>query len=93
MTKKEKMELLLAKVPDEQKAAFIEELREAKTKDAMQALMKKYNIRLTDEEKETIKPRTNELSDEELDLAAGGCCGSTCTNDCNVGCGVESCTV
>ena len=44
MTKKEKMELLLAKVKEEQKAAFVAELREAKTKEAMKELMKKYNI-------------------------------------------------
>ena len=76
MTKKEKMELLLKKVPEEQKAAFVAELREVKSKEAVQELLKKYNIELTDEEKETMKPRTNEISDEELDEAAGGCCSS-----------------
>ena len=83
MTKKEKTELLVAKVPEEQKAAFVAELREAKTKEATQALLKKYNIRLTDEEKKAIKPRTNELSDEELDQAAGGCCSSSGCAECH----------
>ena len=80
MTKKEKMELLLAKVKEEQKAAFVAELREAKTKEAMKEFMKKYNIHLTDEEKKAMKPRTNEISDAELDLAAGGCSCGCSTN-------------
>ena len=83
MTKKEKMELLLAKVAEEQKAAFVAELREAKSKDARQELFKKYNISLSAEEKDAMKTDTNEVSDEELDAAAGGCC-STCS--CNVFC-------
>ena len=47
MTKKEKMELLLAKVAEEQKAAFVAELRESTTKEARQELLTKYNISLT----------------------------------------------
>ena len=74
MTKKEKMELLLARVPEEQKTAFVSELREAKTKDAFLAVVSKYKLSLTDEEKKVAESRTNEVSDEELDHAAGGCC-------------------
>ena len=85
MTKKEKMELLLAKVAEEQKAAFVAELREAKTKEARQELLRKYNISLSEEEKEAMKTDTNEVSDEELDVAAGGCCSS-----CNCSC---ACTI
>ena len=76
MTKKEKLELLLSKVPEEQKAAFVAELREAKNMEAIEALVKKYGISLTDEEKKAMKSRTKELSDEELDQAAGG--GADC---------------
>ena len=76
MTKKEKMELLLAKVKEEQKAAFVAELREAKNMEAIEALVKKYGIRLTDKETEALKARSKELSDEELDQAAGG--GADC---------------
>ena len=76
MTKKEKMELLLAKVKEEQKAAFVAELREAKNMEAIEALVKKYGIRLTDKEAEALKSRSKELSDEELDQAAGG--GADC---------------
>ena len=76
MTKKEKMELLLAKVPEEHKAAFVSELREAKTKEELMEVMKKYSISLTDEEMKAVAPHSNEVSDEELDQAAGGCCWS-----------------
>ena len=79
MTKKEKMEFLLAKVAEEQKAAFVAELRESTTKEARQELLTKYNISLTDEEKEAMKAETNEVSDDELDVAAGGCCSNYCS--------------
>ena len=85
MTKKEKMELLLSKVAQEQKADFVAGLREATTKEARQELFKKYNIRLSEEEKEAMKTDTNEVSDEELDAAAGGCCSCSC--DCGWLCG------
>ena len=52
------------------------ELREAKNMEAIEALVKKYNIHLTDKETEALKARTKELSDEELDQAAGG--GADC---------------
>ena len=77
MTKKEKMELLLARVPEEQKAAFVAELREAKTKEAFLAVVKKHNIQLSEEETKAAASCSNEVSDEELDHAAGGCCGGT----------------
>ena len=85
MTKKEKMELLLSKVAENRKADFVAELREAKTKEARQELLRKYNISLSEEEKEAMKTDTNEVSDEELDVAAGGCCSS-----CNCSC---ACTI
>ena len=74
MTKKEKMERLLAKVPEEQKTAFVAELREAKSKEAFLAVVSKYKLSLTEEEMEAAEFRTNEVSDAELDQAAGGCC-------------------
>ena len=85
MTKKEKMELLLSKVGEERKADFVAELRDAKTKEVRQELLRKYNISLSEEEKEAMKTDTNEVSDEELDVAAGGCCSS-----CNCSC---ACTI
>ena len=83
MTKKEKIELLLSKVAEEQKADFVAGLREAATKEARQELFQKYNINLSAEEKEAMKTDTNEVSDEELDAAAGGCCHSCECYGCN----------
>ena len=80
MTRKEKMELLLAKLPEEQKAAFVAGLREADTKEARGELFKKYGVTLSEEEKAAMKEApSNEVSDEELDKAAGGCCGASCS--------------
>ena len=68
MTKKEKMELLLAKVAEEQK-------------DEWREVVKKYGIRLSEEEKEAFNAQSNEVSDEDLDAASGGCCVScSCTD-------------
>ena len=83
MSKKEKIKLLLSKVAQEQKANFVAELREAFTKEARQELFQKYNISLSAEEREAMKTDINEVSDEELDAAAGGCCHSCeCTGNC-----------
>ena len=82
MTKKEKMELLLSKVAEEQKADFVAEMREAKTKEARQELLRKYNINLSVEEKEALKANTNEITDDELDVAAGGCVSCECNVHC-----------
>ena len=80
MTQKEKMELLLAKVPEEEKAAFVALLRKADTKQARGELFKKFNITLSDEEQAAIRETpSHEVSDEELDKAAGGCCGASCS--------------
>lgn len=80
MTRKEKMELLLAKVSEEQKAAFVAELRKADTKEARKELFQKYGVTLSEEEKAAMKEApSNEVSDEELDMAAGGCCGASCS--------------
>ena len=85
MTKKEKMELLLAKVPEEQKEAFVALLRKADTREARSELFQKYGVTLSEAEKAAIKEApSNELSDEELDKAAGGCCSCTC--DCEQYC-------
>ena len=78
MSKKEKIELLLSKVAQERKADFVAELCEAKTKEAHQELLRKYNINLSVEEKEALKANTNEITDDELDVAAGGCVSCEC---------------
>ena len=83
MTRKEKVNLLLSKVPEEQKEAFVAELRAAETKKARGELFKKYKITLTEEEKSALTDISNKISDDELDRAAGGCCSSSCNTDCS----------
>ena len=84
MNRKDKMDLLLAKVPEKQKEAFVAELRAAKTKKARGELFKKYQIVLTEKEKSALTARCHEIADDDLDSAAGGCCNSDCTGcSCN----------
>ena len=85
MSRKEKMDLLLSKVAEDKKEAFIAELREAKTPEERIKVAKKYNATLTEEEVKAFKENSaNEVSDADLDKAAGGCC-SKC--GCYCGCG------
>ena len=67
-------------MPEEQKEAFVAGLRGADTKEARGELFRKFNITLSDEEKAALKEvSSTEVSDEELDQAAGGCCcGVSC---------------
>ena len=75
MTRKEVMDQILSRVPAELREAFIAEIREAETKEARKAVLKKYGIELTAEEREAIRANANnEINDEELDKASGGCC-------------------
>ena len=83
MNKKEKMDLLISKVNENQKEAFVAELRDASGKEERIELLKKYDVSLSDEEKEAFKTGiSNEISDDEMDLAAGGCSMCTC-HSCN----------
>ena len=62
--------MVLSKVPEDKKEAFLEEVRDQTVrKDA--AFLEKYGIELSAEELEKIS--SNEITDEELDEAAGGC--------------------
>ena len=86
MNRKEKLNLLLSEVAEDKKDAFIAELRAAKTREERLAVAEKFGVVLTKEEARAIKNRTgNELSDEELDRAAGGCSCHSCY--CTYPCG------
>ena len=79
MNKKAIINLMLSRVPEEKKEAFIAELRAAKTKEERIEVTKKYNAALTEEEARNLLSRAgNALSDAELDQAAGGCNCSSC---------------
>jgi hypothetical protein len=80
MTTQEVNELVLAKVPEEKKEAFIEAMVGCKNKAEKAAVLEKFGIQLTAEELEAIN--SSKLTDADLDEAAGGCCG---------GCGVPCC--
>ena len=83
MNRKEKMDLLLSKVAEDKKEAFVAELREAKTPEERLNVAKKYNATLTEEEAKACKNSgTNEVSDDDLDKAAGGCCHYDCACTC-----------
>ncbi|MBR5375896.1 MAG: hypothetical protein IK139_01315 [Lachnospiraceae bacterium] len=85
MTRKEGLKLLVSRVPEDKREAFVAELREAKSKEDRMNAAKKYNATLTEEEAKAIKNDTaNEVSDEDLDTAAGGC--STCNQNCDCYC-------
>lgn len=83
MNKKEKIDLLLSKVQEDKKAAFVTELREVKDQPELMELLKKYDIVFSEEEKAVITELSSkEVSDDELDAAAGGCvtfCFRKCT--------------
>lgn len=86
MTRKEKIDVLLSKISEDKKEAFVAELRAAKTKEERGEILKKYSVALTGEEAKAFKADTvNEISDAELDKAAGGCCHSDCY--CSIPCG------
>ena len=87
MNKKEVMNLMLSKVEADKKEAFVQELREAKTKEERMAVIRKYDATLTKEETEKLKSREgNAVSDAELDQAAGGgCCSVHCSAECICG--------
>ena len=70
MTTQEIIELVLAKVPEDKKEAFLADVGDRTVKkDA--SLLEKYGVVLTEEELDQIS--SNEISDADLDEAAGGC--------------------
>ena len=89
MNRKEAVDLILSKVGEGKKEAFIQEVREAKTKEERMAVIRKYGIALKKEDLEALKDRKgSEVSDAELDAAAGGCncaCSAHCSTDCICG--------
>ncbi len=82
MTKKERMDSLLARVSEENKEAFVTEFRKAATKKVRMEVLKKYSIRLTEEEEAALKTDSKEIDARELDLVSGGC-------TCACGCGFD----
>ena len=84
MNDKERIDYLLTKVPEDKKEAFVEDLKGISKLEEGLAVLKKYSISLTEEEMQKLTSKC-EMSDDELDAAAGGCCGDHVCNDdeCN----------
>ena len=87
MNEKERIDYLLTKVPEDKKEAFVEDLKGISKLEEGLAVLKKYSISLTEEEMKKLTAK-REMSDDELDAAAGGCCSDHVCNDhvCNAYC-------
>ncbi|MER2183735.1 MAG: hypothetical protein ABTA22_09465 [Clostridia bacterium] len=76
MTIQEANELVLSKVPEEKKEAFIAAITACKDKSEKLAVLEKFGIQLT--EKELGEFGSAKIMDEDLDLVAGGCDCTCC---------------
>ena len=72
MNDKERIDYLLTKVPEDKKEAFVEDLKDIANLEDSLSVLKKYGISLTEEEMQKLTAK-REMSDDELDAAAGGC--------------------
>lgn len=84
MNGKERVDYLLTKVPEDKKEAFVEDLKGVASLEEGLSVLKKYGISLTEEEMQKLTAKC-EMSDNELDAAAGGneynnqcCMGNMC---------------
>ena len=74
MEMKKAMDLVLSKVAEGQKEDFIAEFRKAATKKERAEVFGKYGIAISDEEREALRNSSgNEVSDDALNQANGGC--------------------
>ena len=73
MNGKERIDYLLTKVSEDKKEAFVEDLKGIANLEEGLAVLKKYGISLTEEEMQKLTAK-REMSDDELDAAAGGGC-------------------
>ena len=81
MNGKERIDCLLTKVPEDKKEAFVEDLKGVAGLEEGLSVLKKYGISLTEEEMKKLTAK-REMSDDDLDAAAGGCCeNNTCEDD------------
>ena len=83
MNGKERVDYLLTKVSEDKKEAFVEDLKGVAKLEEGLAVLKKYGISLTEEEMQKLTSK-REMSDEELDAAAGGCECCCKSDDCEI---------
>ena len=86
MTRKERIDMVLAKIPEDKREAFVAQIREAKDREEKAKVLEEYGVAFTEEEKKALQAEVeagNEVSDDELDQAAGGCsCKCHCPGYC-----------
>ena len=85
MTRKERIDMVLAKIPEDKREAFVAQIREAKDPKERAKVLEEYGVAFTEEEKKAFRTEDqagNEVSDDELDLVSGGGCAS-CNTYCN----------
>ena len=85
MNDKERIDYLLTKVAEDKKEAFVEDLKGVAILEESLSVLKKYGITLTEEEMQKLTAK-REMSDDELDAAAGGGCDC---DDLNPFCGQD----
>ena len=92
MTRTEAIRQILSRVPEDRKEAFVTELRHAENRKERLEIMKKFSVTPTEEEAAALKKEAGStVPDEELDIAAGGCCSIKCKcggTQCSYFCGV-----
>jgi len=82
MNGKERIDYLLTKVPEDKKEAFVEDLKGVVHLEEGLSVLKKYGISLTEEEMKKLTAKC-EMSDDELDAAAGGDCEPCKPQECD----------
>jgi hypothetical protein len=73
MTRKERIDMVLAKIPEDKREAFVAQIREAKDPKERAKVLEEYGVAFTEEEKKAFRTEDeagNEVSDDELDRAA-----------------------
>ena len=92
MNKKERMDLFLGKIPEnEKKKTFLEELRSCQSKKETHDLLDKYGVELSEEDITKLHEGVRkELSLEDLKNVSGGSCASPYTG-CVCSCAAGAC--
>ena len=80
MTKKELMDSVLARIDASKRDVFIKAVTAAEDIAGREKVLKEYGITLTAEEEKALKSK--EMTDEDLEMASGGC-GGHCSGKCS----------
>ena len=85
MTRKEVFDNLLKQIAEDKKDAFVTAIKEAKDKAQKIAILEKYGVSLSEEERSIFENNSSkELSDDDLEMASGGGCkGCKCGGSCS----------